>query len=79
LEARAPTRQVAAIGTHGYMILNTSTKGKEIQVILDSSIQRNFILLETIKQLNVFIREKKKPYLFSIINRTAIKQNKRII
>jgi hypothetical protein len=27
----------------------------------------------------MFIREKKKPYLFNIINRTIIKQNKRII
>jgi hypothetical protein len=27
----------------------------------------------------VLIREKKKPYLFSIINRTAIKQDKGIV
>jgi hypothetical protein len=27
----------------------------------------------------MFIREKEKPYLFIIINRTAIKQNKRIV
>jgi hypothetical protein len=27
----------------------------------------------------MFIREKKEPYLFSIINRIKIKQNKRII
>jgi hypothetical protein len=27
----------------------------------------------------MFIREKKEPYLFSIINRTAIKQDKGII
>jgi hypothetical protein len=55
------------------MILNTSTKRKGIRVILDSSIQRNFILLEIIKQLNIFIREKKEPYLLNIINRTMIK------
>jgi hypothetical protein len=36
-------------------------------------------LLETIKQLNIPIREKEKPYLLSIIDRTAIKQNKGII
>jgi hypothetical protein len=47
--------------------------------MLDSSAQGNFILLETIKQLNMFIREKEEPYLFSIINRTAIKQDKGII
>jgi hypothetical protein len=35
--------------------------------MLDSSAQRNFILLETIKQLNIFIREKEELYLFSII------------
>jgi hypothetical protein len=38
LEARALTRQVVAIGGHGYIILNTSTRGKGIRVILDSSI-----------------------------------------
>jgi hypothetical protein len=37
------------------MILNTSTRGEGIRVILDSSAQGNFILLEIIKQLNVFI------------------------
>jgi hypothetical protein len=47
--------------------------------MLDSSIQKNFILLETIKQLNILIREKKKPYLFIIIDRTVIKQNKGIV
>jgi hypothetical protein len=47
--------------------------------MLDSSAQGNFISLETIKQLNMFIREKKEPYLLSIINRTAIKQNKKIV
>ena len=61
------------------MILNTSTRGNGVRVILDSSTQENFILLEIIKQLNIFIREKKKPYLFSIINRIVIKQNKGII
>jgi hypothetical protein len=61
------------------VILNTSTRGKEIQVILDSSAQGNFILLETVKQLNVLIREKKELYLFSIIDRTAIKQDKGIV
>jgi hypothetical protein len=55
------------------MILNTSTRKKGIQVILDSSTQGNFISLETIRQLNIFIQEKKEPYLFSIINRTVIK------
>jgi hypothetical protein len=49
LEARAPTRQVAIIGNYGYMILNTSTRKKGIRVILNSSIQRNFISLETIR------------------------------
>jgi hypothetical protein len=79
LEARAPIRQIAATGNHRYIILNTSTKKKGIQVILDSSVQENFISLETIKQLNIFIQEKKKLYLFSIINKTIIKQDKRII
>jgi hypothetical protein len=61
------------------MILNISTRKKGIQVILDSSIQKNFISLETIRQLNVPIREKEEPYLFSIINRIIIKQDKGII
>jgi hypothetical protein len=61
------------------MILNASTRGKGIRVILDSSAQKNFISLEIIRQLNMFIREKKEPYLFSIIDRTVIKQDKRII
>jgi hypothetical protein len=61
------------------VILNASTRGKGVQVILDSSIQGNFILLETIKQLNIFIREKKEPYLFSIINKIIIKQDKGIV
>jgi hypothetical protein len=61
------------------MILSTSTRGKGIWVILDSSIQGNFISLEIIKQLNISIREKEKPYPFNIINRTAIKQDKGII
>jgi hypothetical protein len=73
LEARAPTRQIAATGNHGYIILNTSTRKKGIRVILDSSIQKNFILLETIKQLNILIREKKKLYLLSVINKIIIK------
>jgi hypothetical protein len=47
--------------------------------MLDSSTQGNFISPETIKQLNIFIREKKKPYLLNIIDRTIIKQNKRIV
>jgi hypothetical protein len=79
LEARAPTRQIAATGGHGYIVLNTSARGKGIRVILDSSTQENFILLETIKQLNMLIREKEKPYLLNIINRITIKQDKRII
>jgi hypothetical protein len=79
MEFRSPLKQVIAAGGHGYMILNTSARGKGIWVILDSSTQRNFILLETIKQLNIFIQEKKKPYLFSIIDRIIIKQDKGII
>jgi hypothetical protein len=47
--------------------------------MLDSSAQGNFISLEIVKQLNIFIREKKKPYLLSVINRTAIKQDKGIV
>jgi hypothetical protein len=47
--------------------------------MLDSSAQKNFISLEIIKQLNILIREKKKPYLLSIINRIIIKQDKGII
>jgi hypothetical protein len=73
LEARAPTRQIAATGGHGHVILNTSTRGKGIRVMLDSGAQGNFILPETIRQLNVPIREKEEPYLLSIIDRTAIK------
>jgi hypothetical protein len=61
------------------MILSASARRKGIRVILDSSIQGNFILLETIKQLNILIREKEKPYLLNIINRTVIKQNKGIV
>jgi hypothetical protein len=61
------------------MILNTSTRGKGIRVMLDSSAQGNFISLETVKQLNIPIQEKEKPYLFSIIDRTAIKQDKGIV
>jgi hypothetical protein len=74
-----PPKQVVVIGNYGHMILNTSTRGKGIRVILDSSAQRNFISLEIVRQLNIFIREKKKPYLFSIINRTVIKQDKGIV
>jgi hypothetical protein len=79
LEARAPTRQITATGGYGHMILNTSTRGKGIRVILDFSAHNFFISLETIKQLNVFIQEKEKPYLFNIINNIAIKQDKGII
>jgi hypothetical protein len=61
------------------MILNASTRRKGIRVILDSSAQKNFISLEIVRQLNIFIREKKEPYLFSIINKTVIKQDKGII
>jgi hypothetical protein len=61
------------------MILNTSTRRKGIRVIFDSSAQKNFISLETIKQLNVFIQEKKEFYLFSIINKIIIKQDKGIV
>jgi hypothetical protein len=61
------------------MILNTSTRRKGIRVMLDSSIQKNFILLETVKQLNMLIRKKKEFYLLSIIDRTIIKQDKGII
>jgi hypothetical protein len=55
------------------MILNTSTRGKGIQVILDSSAQGNFISLETIRQLNIFIQEKEELYLLSVIDRIIIK------
>jgi hypothetical protein len=79
LEARAPTRQVAATRSHGHMILNASTRRKGIRVILDSSVQGNFILLETIRQLNILIREKEEPYPLNIIDRTAIKQDKGIV
>jgi hypothetical protein len=61
------------------MILNASTRRKGVRVILDSSTQGNFISPETIRQLNILIQEKKKPYLLSVINRTAIKQDKGII
>jgi hypothetical protein len=79
LEARAPTRQIVTTGSQGYMILSASTRGKGVRVMLDSSAQGNFISLETIKQLNIPIREKEELYLFSIINRIVIKQNKRIV
>jgi hypothetical protein len=36
-------------------------------------------LLETIRQLNIPIREKKEPYLLNIIDRTVIKQDKGIV
>jgi hypothetical protein len=36
-------------------------------------------LPETIKQLNMLIREKKEFYLLSIINRIVIKQDKGIV
>jgi hypothetical protein len=55
------------------MILSTSIRGKRVRVILDSNTQGNFILLETIKQLNIPIWEKEKPYLFNVINRIVIK------
>jgi hypothetical protein len=61
------------------MILNASTRGKGIRVILDSSTQENFISPETIKQLNIFIREKEESYLLNIIDRIIIKQDKGII
>jgi hypothetical protein len=52
------------------MILNTSTRRKGIRVILDSGTQGNFILPETIKQLNISIREKKNlTYLVLLIRR----------
>jgi hypothetical protein len=73
LETRAPTRQVAIMGNYKHMILSASTRRKGIRVIFDSNTQGNFILLEIIKQLNIPIQEKEKPYLFTIINRTAIK------
>jgi hypothetical protein len=79
LEAQAPTRQIAATRNHRYIILNASTRGKGIRVILDSSTQGNFISLEIIKQLNIFIREKKELYLLNIINKIIIKQDKGII
>jgi hypothetical protein len=56
------------------MILNTSAKKKKVRVMFDSSAQGNFILLETIRQLNILIREKEEPYLLSVINRIAICQ-----
>jgi hypothetical protein len=74
-----PQKQIVVMGNHKHIILNASTRGKGIRVMLDSSAQRNFILLETIKQLNVFIREKEEPYLLNIINRTVIKQDKGIV
>jgi hypothetical protein len=61
------------------MILNTNARKKGIRVILDSNTQGNFILLETIKQLNIFIREKEEPYLLIVINRIAIKQDKGVV
>jgi hypothetical protein len=61
------------------VILNTSTRGKGIRVIFDSSAQENFILLEIIKQLNILIREKEESYPLSIIDKIVIKQNKGII
>jgi hypothetical protein len=36
-------------------------------------------LPEIIKQLNILIQEKEKPYLFSIIDRIIIKQDKGIV
>jgi hypothetical protein len=79
IEFRLLLRQVTVTGGYGYMILNTSTRRKGIKIILDSSAQRNFISPETIKQLNILIREKEKPYLFSVINKIVIKQDKGIV
>jgi hypothetical protein len=42
-------RQIAATGNYRHMILNTSIRGKGIRVIFNSSTQRNFISLETIR------------------------------
>jgi hypothetical protein len=61
------------------MILNTSTRGKGIRVILDSSAQGIFISPEIIKQLNVFIREKEESYPLTIIDRIVIKQDRGIV
>jgi hypothetical protein len=36
-------------GNYRYIILNTSTRGKGIRVIFDSSAQENFISLEIIR------------------------------
>jgi hypothetical protein len=36
-------------------------------------------LLEIIKQLNILIQGKKESYLFNIVNKTVIKQDKGII
>jgi hypothetical protein len=44
-----------------------------------SCAQGNFISPETIKQLNIFIREKEKLYLFIVIDRTVIKQDKGVV
>jgi hypothetical protein len=47
--------------------------------MLDSSTQGNFISLEIIRQLNMFIQEKEEPYPLIIINRTVIKQDKGVV
>jgi hypothetical protein len=65
-----PQKQITAIRNHRYIILNANTRGKEVRVILDSGAQGNFISPETVKQLNIFIREKKNfIYLVLLIGR----------
>jgi hypothetical protein len=48
IETRVPGRLAVDTSNHGHMILITSARRKGIRVILDSSIQRNFISPEII-------------------------------
>ena len=55
-----------------YLNLRVKWQAKQFNVIVDSKVIRNYIILKVVKQLGILYREKEKPYLLVTILREPV-------
>ena len=51
-----------------YLDLRVKQQAKQFNVIVDSGVTRNHIILKVVEQLGIPYKEKEKPYLLVIIS-----------
>ena len=51
-----------------YLDLKVKQQAKQFNIIVDSGVTRNYIILKVVERLRIPYKEKKKPYLLVIIS-----------